>query len=138
MKRRLATVLRRLADRLHPPRTGTVVAKMSGNATRELPGVATALGPLHVGRGRLAEYAVDGNLRGKKLAELLARMADDIDAEFKAHADAAERLAEELGEDDAREAAAALRNAGLTYAEIIADAEAIAAAWKRLRGDEAA
>ncbi|HEY3484614.1 MAG TPA: hypothetical protein VGK49_04475 [Ilumatobacteraceae bacterium] len=42
--------------------TRSVVANFAGNSVQELPGVASALGPLNMAMGQFAEYASEGNI----------------------------------------------------------------------------
>jgi hypothetical protein len=48
--------------------TRSVVANFAGNATSELPGVASAMGPMNMAIGQFAEYAAEGNIRLKSFA----------------------------------------------------------------------
>lgn len=53
----------------------SVLANMAGNAASELPGVAGAIGPINVGLGQLVEYAADGNISLRGLAQVAGPLA---------------------------------------------------------------
>lgn len=56
-------------------RTGSVFANFAGNAAQEIPGVASAMGPLNVAIGQFAEYAAEGGVSLRNFAKALGPIA---------------------------------------------------------------
>lgn len=67
------TKLRNVGDTADNSRS--VMANMMGNAVQELPGVASALGPVSMALGQLGEYAAEGNIKLSQLAKFAGPMA---------------------------------------------------------------
>ena len=55
--------------------TRSVFANFAGNAAQELPGVATALGPVNMAISQFVEYAAEGNIRLSEMLKFAGPMA---------------------------------------------------------------
>lgn len=83
-------------------RSRSVMANFTGNAAQEIPGVASAMGPLNVAIGQFAEYAAEGDINLKGFAKSIGPIAAIgagialVGAALKASAERAKILREDI------------------------------------------
>lgn len=70
---KLDTAIKGVGDQTD--RSKSVMANFAGNAAQEIPGVASAMGPLNVAIGQFAEYAAEGDIKLRGLATAIGPIA---------------------------------------------------------------